>query len=116
MTLDQLNTEIISCCKCPRLVEWREKLRVLNARHKDQDIGENQSRFGDPQARVLVVGLAPSTWLQPNRAPSQGRFGRILLPSLASRRVRESPEAESRSDDLVLKDMYITVRSLRSAG
>jgi len=58
--LTNLNNEIISCRKYPRLVEWREEVaRVKRKAYKDAKYwGKQVPRFGDPQARVRVVGLA----------------------------------------------------------
>lgn len=63
--LTNLNNEIISCCKCPRLVEWREEVaRVKRKAYKDSDYwGKPVPGFGDPQAYVLVVGLAPGAYV-----------------------------------------------------
>ena len=59
--LDSLNKEIISCHKCPRLVAWREEVaRVKRKAYKDEEYwGKPVPGFGDPNARILVVGLAP---------------------------------------------------------
>ncbi|HEY2980989.1 MAG TPA: uracil-DNA glycosylase family protein, partial [Anaerolineales bacterium] len=64
MTLDtlvQLNLEIISCRKCPRLVDWREQVaREKRRAYRGVEYwGKPVPGFGDPNARVLVVGLAP---------------------------------------------------------
>ena len=57
--LDKLNTEIIACRKCPRLVEWREEVaRVKRKAYKDKEYwGKPVPGFGDPNARVLVCEL-----------------------------------------------------------
>src|SRR5919197_3991987 len=59
--LDKLNQEIISCRKCPRLVAWREEVaRVKRRAYIDQEYwGKPVPGFGDPQAQVLILGLAP---------------------------------------------------------
>ena len=55
--LESLNTEIIACRKCPRLVAWREEVaRVKRKAYRDQEYwGKPVPGFGDPKARVLVV-------------------------------------------------------------
>ena len=90
--LDTLNEEIIACRKCPRLVEWREEVaRVKRKAYRDREYwGKPVPGFGDPKARVLVVGLAPG-------AHGSNRAG-----------FANQAAAESRGDGLLLKDMYIT--------
>jgi uracil-DNA glycosylase family 4 len=109
--LDKLNEEIIQCRKCARLVEWREEVaRVKRKAYRDQEYwGRAVPGFGDPQARVLVVGLAPG-------AHGSNRTGRVftgdasggfLFPALYRAGFANQPEAESRDDGLRLKDLYI---------
>jgi uracil-DNA glycosylase family 4 len=110
--LDQLKDEIITCCKCPRLVEWREEVaRVKRKAYKDQEYwGRPVPGFGDPKARILVVGLAPGAHGS-NRTGRQftgDASGSFLYPALHRAGFSNQAEAESRSDGLILKDMYIT--------
>src|ERR687898_3645415 len=60
--LAQLGEEITSCRLCPRLVEWREKVaREKKAAHAREEYwGRPVPGFGDPEARVVVLGLAPA--------------------------------------------------------
>ena len=57
-----IEAEIVDCRACPRLVEWREEVaRVKVARFADQTYwGRPVPGFGDPMARVMVLGLAPA--------------------------------------------------------
>ncbi len=110
--LELLNEEIISCRKCPRLVEWREEVaRVKRKAYKNEEYwGKPVPGFGDPQARVLVVGLAPGAHGS-NRTGRQftgDGSGKFLFPALYKAGFANQPTAESRSDGLILKDMYIT--------
>jgi uracil-DNA glycosylase family 4 len=110
--LDSLNQEIIECRKCPRLVEWREEVaRVKRKAYQDAEYwGKPVPSFGDPQARVLVVGLAPGAHGS-NRTGRQftgDASGGFLFPALHRAGFANQAEAESRSDGLILKDMYIT--------
>jgi len=112
MSLEQLNREIISCRKCSRLVEWREEVaRVKRKAYKDKEYwGKPVPGFGDPQARVLVVGLAPGAHGS-NRTGRQftgDASGGFLFPALYRAGFASQTSAESRSDGLILKDMYIT--------
>jgi uracil-DNA glycosylase family 4 len=110
--LDSLNQEIIQCRKCPRLVEWREEVaRVKRKAYQDQEYwGKPVPGFGDPQGRVLVVGLAPGAHGS-NRTGRQftgDASGNFLFPALHRAGFANQTEAESRNDGLILKDMYIT--------
>ena len=60
--LGDLVAEIITCRACPRLVEWRERVAEERvARFADQVYwGRPVPGFGDPEASILVVGLAPA--------------------------------------------------------
>ncbi|HTX78474.1 MAG TPA: uracil-DNA glycosylase family protein, partial [Longilinea sp.] len=68
-----LNGEIVTCRRCPRLVAWREEVaRTKRRAYRDWDYwGKPVPGFGDPQARVLVVGLAPG-------AHGSNRTGRMF--------------------------------------
>ena len=109
--LAELNEEIIQCRKCLRLVQWREEVaRLKRKAYRDQEYwGRAVPGFGDPQARVLVVGLAPG-------AHGSNRTGRVftgdasggfLFPALYRAGFANQPLAESRSDGLRLIDLYI---------
>jgi len=112
MDLEKLNAEIIECRKCPRLVEWREEVaRTKRKAYVDWDYwGKPVPGFGDPKARVLVVGLAPGAHGS-NRTGRQftgDASGGFLFPALYRAGFASRPESVSRDDELVLKDMYIT--------
>ncbi len=110
--LDQLNNEIIQCRKCPRLVEWREEVaRVKRKAYKDCEYwGKPVPGFGDENARILVVGLAPGAHGS-NRTGRQftgDGSGNFLFPALYRAGFANQPDANSRDDGLILTDMYIT--------
>ena len=111
-SLTTLNNIIIACRKCPRLVEWREEVaRTKRKAYRDQEYwGKPVPGFGDPNARVLVVGLAPGAHGS-NRTGRQftgDASGGFLYPALHRAGFANQAQAESRSDGLILKDMYIT--------
>jgi uracil-DNA glycosylase family 4 len=110
--LESLNQEIVQCRACPRLVEWREQVaHVKRKAYKDHEYwGKPVPGFGDSQARVLVVGLAPGAHGS-NRTGRQftgDASGGFLFPALYRAGFANQAEAESKSDGLILKDMYIT--------
>ncbi len=110
--LEILNEEIIACRKCPRLVEWREEVaRVKRKAYMAHEYwGKPVPGFGDPKARVLVVGLAPGAHGS-NRTGRQFTgdvSGGFLFPALHRAGFANQAEAESRTDGLLLNDMYIT--------
>jgi uracil-DNA glycosylase len=110
--LESLNAEIITCRKCPRLVEWREEVaRVKRKAYLDHEYwGRPVPGFGDAKARVLVVGLAPGAHgsNRTGRNFTGDASGGFLFPALHRAGFASQAEAESRSDGLFLKDMYIT--------
>jgi uracil-DNA glycosylase family 4 len=111
-SFEKLNQEIIACRKCPRLVEWREEVaRTKRKAYMDWEYwGKPVPGFGDPQARVLVVGLAPGAHGS-NRTGRQftgDASGKFLFPALYRAGFASKPESISRDDDLHLRDMYIT--------
>jgi len=110
--LEKLNKEIIACRKCPRLVEWREEVaRVKRKAYMDQEYwGKPVPGFGDPQSRILVVGRAPGAHgsNRTGRNFTGDASGGFLYPALHRAGFANQALAESRSDGLILKDMYIT--------
>ena len=111
-SLSALNKEITICRKCPRLVAWREEVaRVKRKAYINEEYwGKPVTGFGDPTARVLVVGLAPGAHgsNRTGRMFTGDASGRFLYPALFKAGFANQAEAESRSDGLMLKDMYIT--------
>jgi uracil-DNA glycosylase family 4 len=114
-SFEALNKDIIACCKCPRLVAWREEV-ALNKRKAYQAWnywGRPVPGFGDRNARVLVVGLAPGAHGS-NRTGRQftgDGSGGFLFPALYRAGFASQPESTSREDGLALNDMYITASS-----
>ncbi len=110
--LDQLNCEIVACGRCPRLVEYREKIaREKRRAYLDWEYwGRPVPGFGDPQARVLILGLAPGAHgsNRTGRPFTGDGSGYFMYPVLHRTGFASQPNATHREDGLALHDAYIT--------
>jgi uracil-DNA glycosylase family 4 len=110
--LTQLNAEVIACTLCPRLVEYREKIaREKRRAYRDHDYwGKPVPGFGDPGARVLVLGLAPGSHgsNRTGRPFTGDASGKFMYPVLYETGFANQSTATDRNDGLQLKDLYIT--------
>src|SRR5947208_11852296 len=107
-----LNEEIVSCTRCPRLVAYREKIarEKRRAYHDWEYWGKPVPGFGDANARVVILGLAPGAHGsnrtgRPFTGDSSGNF---MYPVLYQTGFANQPNATHRGDGLELRGAYIT--------
>jgi len=116
--LDALNQAVIDCRRCPRLVEWREQVaREKRAAFRDWDYwGRPIPGFGDPAARVLILGLAPAAHggNRTGRIFTGDRSGDFLFASLHRVGLASQPESIHVDDGLRLLGAYV-VAAVRCA-
>src|SRR5882762_1979012 len=107
-----LNREVIACRLCPRLVAYREQIASEKRRaYMDWEYwGKPVPSFGDPEARVLLVGLAPGAHgsNRTGRPFTGDGSGDFLYPTLYHAGFASQPKATSRDDGMKLKDAWIT--------
>ncbi|MGZ5128813.1 MAG: uracil-DNA glycosylase [Actinomycetota bacterium] len=110
--LANIEAEIVACRACPRLVEWRERVgREKVARFADQTYwGRPVPGFGDPNARVVVLGLAPAAHggNRTGRVFTGDRSGDFLYASLHRTGFANQPESVALDDGLRLAGTFVT--------
>ncbi len=109
--LEVLKQEIIVCRKCPRLVEFREHIAQVKRRafRECEYWGKPVPGFGDPKARVLLIGLAPGAHgaNRTGRVFTGDRSGEFLYKVMYDTGFASQPTSTSREDGLKLFDAYI---------
>ena len=110
--LAAIEREVVDCRRCPRLVAWREQVATEKvARFRDDTYWARPvPGFGDPDARILLLGLAPAAHggNRTGRVFTGDASGDFLWPALHAAGLASRPVSERRGDGLEAIDLWVT--------
>jgi len=111
-TLQSVRQDVVGCRRCPRLVEYRERVALERKREFRTETywGKPVPGFGDPAARLVGIGLAPAAHgsNRTGRMFTGDRSAAFLVRALFDAGFASQPTSERRSDGLAYRDFYLT--------
>ena len=111
-SFEAVRREVIACARCPRLVRYREKVAREKKREfsSDEYWGRPVPGFGDPNARLVVVGLAPAAHgsNRTGRVFTGDRSAAFLVQAFHAAGFANQPTSLRRNDGLEYHDLYVT--------
>ena len=108
----KLNSLIINCKKCPRLIKFSKKISKVKRKKNISEIywGKPVTGFGDLNAKLIIIGLAPAAHggTRTGRAFTGDKSGDFLFQSLLNAKISNLPKSIHINDGLKLKKTYVT--------